>query len=92
MTATFFNCALALTPTPLDQDLGGPSHPSPTLSATPSSASVDSLLCLVDHLVANCFRQNPTKKSNTQAHLRIVYLRALLNLLKALIRLLSAKP
>ena len=56
-----------------------------------SKNSATKLLDLMEHLVANCFSQNPLKKSNNQAHLRIVYLRALLNLFKTFIRIFSAK-
>ena len=47
------------------------------------------LMELADHLGGNCFSQNPLKKSNSLAHLRIIYLRALLNLFKGFTKLSS---
>lgn len=54
-----------------------------------SQETSEKLISLAEYLMINCFSQNPLKKSNSQAHLRIVYLRALLNLLKGFARLIS---
>jgi hypothetical protein len=45
------------------------------------------LVGTIESLATQCFSQNPMGKTNSHAHIRIVYLRALLNAFKAVAKL-----